>query len=107
MNLMEGKEPTESPEQTSEHSSPPSITLSAVLAALKDNFTLVSTASLLISVSLATIFLSAYLSVFDWHLIWFVQYTDIITFGLLALAVLSGFVGFLLVAAQMVLAVGT
>ena len=57
--------------------------------------------------SLATIFLSAYLSVFNWHLIWFVQYTDIITFGLLALAVLSGSVPLLLGGAQMVLAGGT
>jgi hypothetical protein len=101
---MEGKELSVSSEQTAGQQSPPSITLSAVLSALKDNFALVSTASLLISVSLATIFLSAYLSVFGWHLMWFVQYTDIITFGLLALGVLSGSVTLLQSLAQAVLA---
>jgi hypothetical protein len=39
---------------------------------------------------LATIFLSSYLSVFDWHLIWFVQYTDVITFGLVAVGLIGG-----------------
>src|SRR5437762_5425217 len=101
---MESKEHSVSSEQTAGQQSPPNITLSAVLAALKDNFALVSAASLLISVSLATIFLSAYLSVFDWQLMWFVQYTDIITFGLLALGVLSGSVTLLQSLAQTVLA---
>lgn len=100
---MEGKELSVSSEQAAGQQSPPNIALSAVLAALKDNFALVSTASLLISVSLATIFLSAYLSVFDWHLMWFVQYTDIITFGLLALGILSGSITFLQGLAQTVL----
>lgn len=100
---MEGQELGVSSEHTAGQQSSPSITLSAVLAALRDNFALLSAASLLISVSLATIFLSAYLSVFDWHLMWFVQYTDIITFGLLALGVLLGSVTLLQNLAQTVL----
>jgi hypothetical protein len=39
---------------------------------------------------MASTFVTAYLTVFDWHLLWFVQYTDIITFGLLGLGILSG-----------------
>lgn len=39
---------------------------------------------------LATIFLYAYLSVFDWHLLWIVQYPDIITFALVAIGVIGG-----------------
>ncbi len=85
---MEGKDAAL--EQPAGQQSLPGMTSGDVLAALKDNFALVSAASLLISVSLATTFLAAYLSVFDWHLLWFVQYPDIITFGLLALGILSG-----------------
>lgn len=69
---------------------PQGITASQALQFIKDNFVLVSGAALLIGVALATTFLAAYLSVFDWHLLWFVQYTDIITFGLLALGIVSG-----------------
>jgi hypothetical protein len=65
-------------------------TFAEVLQFIKDNFVLVSAAALLIGVALATTFLAAYLSEFDWHLLWFVQYTDIITFGLLAVGIASG-----------------
>jgi hypothetical protein len=37
----------------------------------------------------STIFLSAYLYVFDWHLIWIVQSADVITFGLIAAGVIA------------------
>jgi hypothetical protein len=81
----------------------PGPTAKQLLEAIKDNFVLVSAAALLIGVSLATTFLAAYLSVFDWHLLWFVQYTDIITFGLLALGIASGSITLLQSAAQTVL----
>jgi hypothetical protein len=68
----------------------PGLTAAQALQFIKDNFVLVSAAALLIGVALSTTFLAAYLSVFDWHLLWFVQYTDIITFGLLALGIVSG-----------------
>ncbi|MBR0753079.1 hypothetical protein JQ604_12885 [Bradyrhizobium jicamae] len=66
-----------------------------VLQATKDNFVIVSAAAVLIGVVLAMTFLSSYLWVFDWHLIWFVQYPDIITFGLIAIGVLSGSFAFI------------
>jgi hypothetical protein len=68
----------------------PGPTMKQILEGIRDNFVLVSATALLIGVTLATTFLAAYLSIFDWHLIWFVQYTDIITFGLIALGIVSG-----------------
>jgi hypothetical protein len=66
-----------------------------ILQAIKDNFVLVSATAALIGVALAMTFLSSYLWVFDWHLIWFIQYTDIITFGLIAIGIISGSVALL------------
>jgi hypothetical protein len=62
----------------------------AIFQFLRDNFAVVSAIAVVGGIALATIFLSAYLSVFDWHLLWFVQYTDIITFGLIAVGVIGG-----------------
>ncbi len=83
---------------------PNGVTLSEVFKAIRENFVLVSAAAVLIGVALSATFLAAYLSVFDWHLIWFVQYTDIITFGLLALGIVSGSVIFLQNFVQTILA---
>jgi multisubunit Na+/H+ antiporter MnhC subunit len=74
-----------------------------LLAAVKDNFALVSAAAVLLGVTFSTMFLAAYLSVFDWHLLWFVQYSDILTFGLLAVGVITGSLTFIQSAAQTVL----
>lgn len=79
------------------------ITAGQILAYIKDNFVLISAAAVLLGVTLSTMFLAAYLSVFDWHLLWFVQYSDIITFGLLALGVITGSLTFIQSAAQTVL----
>jgi hypothetical protein len=81
----------------------PGVAAAQALQFIRENFVLVSAAALLIGVALATTFLAAYLSIFDWHLIWFVQYTDIITFGLIALGIVSGSVTFLQNIAQIVL----
>jgi uncharacterized membrane protein YuzA (DUF378 family) len=62
-------------------------------AFLKDNFAVVSGLAVLGGLALAIIFLFAYLSVFDWHLIAFVQYVDVITFGIIAVGVVSGSFG--------------
>jgi hypothetical protein len=79
----------------------PILTTAEVLQAARENFTLISAATILTGIGLSVIFLTSYLSIFDWHLIWFVQYTDIATFGLLAIGVLAGslstFYGFALV----------
>jgi hypothetical protein len=71
------------------------LTFAELVLAIKDNFVLVSGAAVLIGVALSMTFLSSYLWIFDWHLIWFVQYTDIITFGLIAIGILSGSFAFL------------
>lgn len=76
---------------------------SQLLQAIKDNFVLVSGAAVIIGTGLATIFLAAYLSVFDWHLLWFVQYTDILTFGLIAIGVISGSILFLQASVQAII----
>jgi hypothetical protein len=52
---------------------PHGLTVAQALQFIKDNFVLVSAAALPIGVALATTFLASYLSVFDWHLMWFVQ----------------------------------
>ena len=81
----------------------PEVTTAQVFAFIKDNFVLVSAAAVLLGVTFSTMFLAAYLSVFDWHLLWFVQYSDIITFGLLAVGVITGSLTFIQSAAQTVL----
>jgi hypothetical protein len=56
---------------------------------LKDNFVVVSGLTVAAGLVFSTIFLSAYFYVFDWHLIWFVQSADVITFGLIAAGVVG------------------
>ena len=72
---------------------PAGLTARGVLQLVKDNFAIISGAAVVIGVALAITFLTAYLLVFDWHLLWFVQYTDILTFGLLALGLVAGALG--------------
>jgi hypothetical protein len=60
---------------------------------LKDNFAVISAAAVIVAVALAITFLVSYLLVFDWHLLWFVQYSDVLTFGLLALGLVVGVLG--------------
>ena len=67
----------------------------ATFQILKDNFAVVSGLAVVGGVGLGTIFLYTYLSVFGWHLIWFVQYADILTFGLVAVGVIGGSLIFL------------
>lgn len=78
-------------------------TTAQLLQILRDNFVVISGLAVIFGVGLATIFLAAYLTVFDWHLLWFVQYTDILTFGLIAAGVISGSLLFLQGAVQAVL----
>jgi hypothetical protein len=81
-------------------SQPSGVTGQQFLQAVRDNFAILSAATAVFGVGLATIFLAAYLSVFDWHLLWFVQYTDILTFGVIALGVVSGSILFIDAAVQ-------
>ena len=59
---------------------PPDLTVTEALQFIKDNFVLVSAGALLTGVALATTFITAYLSMFDWHLICTVQNRPYISF---------------------------
>jgi hypothetical protein len=67
-----------------------SLTLPSILQFLKENVVVVSGLAAVAGLGFSTVFLSAYLYVFDWHLIWFVQSADVITFGLIAAGVIGG-----------------
>jgi MFS family permease len=82
---------------------PSGFTTGQLVQAIRDNFVLISGMALVFGVTMATTFLAAYLSVFDWHLLWFVQYTDIITFGLLALGIISLFLMIIQAFAQLII----
>ena len=73
---------------------PAGLTGGGVLQLVKDNFAIISGAAVVIGVALAITFLTAYLLVFDWHLLWFVQYTDILKRSQLsALGLVAGALG--------------
>jgi len=67
-----------------------SIALVESIQFLRENLAIISALSVAGGTALSTIFLSAYLSVFDWHLLWFVQYPDLLTFGLIAAGLIGG-----------------
>lgn len=76
--------------------------MSALLQSMRGNFVLISAAAVITGVVLASIFLAAYLQVFDWHLILFVQYADITTVGLIAVGIISGSLLFLVNTAMII-----
>lgn len=65
------------------------VNLTQTLQFLRDNFAVVSAVSIAAGIALATLFLFSYLSAFDWHLVWLVQYQDVLSFGLIAVAILG------------------
>jgi hypothetical protein len=66
----------------------------AVAGRLTSNFALASATAIGFAVFCSTIFLYAYIRVFDSRLIWLVEYTDVLKVGLIAIAVASGFAFF-------------
>jgi hypothetical protein len=68
--------------------------LAHLLAHVTKHFAVFSSAAIIIVGLSATIFVYAYLSVFDWRLIWIVEYSDILKVGLVAVAFISGFAFF-------------
>jgi hypothetical protein len=66
----------------------------AMIDFLTKNFGLVSAAIAVFSACMVMVFLFAYLAVFDWNLIWIVEYSDIIKFSLIGVALMSGFAFF-------------
>jgi hypothetical protein len=75
------------------------------LTFIAGNIASLSAIGLFAAVVGSTLFLYAYLSVFDWRLIWIIDYSDIFKVGLVTLAVLSSFVVLVLQGLQMVLGV--
>src|SRR5262249_55864780 len=67
-----------------------------LLSFITAHFAIFSLLGLLLFVLCSTLFLYGYLSVFDWQLIWIIEYTDILKFGLVVLAVASGIFFFVL-----------
>jgi len=81
----------------------PGFSTGQIFKAISDNFVALSGAAIALGILLATTFLTSYLTVFDWHLLWFVQYTDILTFGLVALGIISGSLVFLQAGSQVMI----
>jgi hypothetical protein len=67
----------------------PPVEVTAILQFMRENFVVLSGIAVVIGIGLSTMFLSAYLAVFDWHLIWFIQYADILTFGLIGVGIIG------------------
>ncbi|WP_157234708.1 hypothetical protein [Methylosinus sp. LW4] len=65
-------------------------TESSVIEFISKNGGLITAAVTVMSAILAMSFLFSFLSIFDWNLIWFVEYQDIVKFSLIAFALMSG-----------------
>ena len=63
---------------------------SAVIERVSSQPAVISGAFVLFSLFCASIFLFAYVRVFDWRLIWLVDYADVLRIGVVALAFFSG-----------------
>lgn len=74
-----------------------------VFEVVRNNLGILSALAVVFAVSASTIFLCAYLSIFDWRLIWFIEYSDLLKVGLIVLGIAAGslfpFVFFILGAA--------
>ena len=58
------------------------------------NFVALSAAVTIFSIALAMAFLLSYLSVFDWNLIWIIEYTDLLKFGAIGMVIPPFLTGF-------------
>jgi hypothetical protein len=58
---------------------------------ISKHFAVLSVAAAVIGAAMAMIFIAAYLRVFDWRIIWIVEYSDVLKIGLIVVALLSGF----------------
>lgn len=64
-----------------------------LLAFATEHFLVLSAVLLVAAVAAGTFFLAGYLSVFDWRLIWVIEYADILKVGLVGLAAVAGLIG--------------
>src|SRR5690242_10382348 len=65
--------------------------LNGAMDFITKHFAVISVAMAAIGATLAIIFIAAYLRVFDWRIIWTIEYTDVLKIGLIVVAVLSSF----------------
>jgi hypothetical protein len=72
-----------------------SIKPAGTLEFLTRHFAVLSAALVILGALSATVILYGYLSVFSWRLIWLVEYADILKVGLVTVAVISGFAGYI------------
>jgi hypothetical protein len=54
------------------------------------HFAVLSVAITVFGATMAIIFIAAYLRVFDWRIIWVIEYADVLKVGLIVVAVSSG-----------------
>lgn len=59
------------------------------LSLVSENIAVISLFASFTTVICSTVFLYAYLAVFDWHLIWTIEYTDILKVGLVMVALVT------------------
>jgi len=73
----------------SEAALPPRSVHKNPFAFIQAHFAVVSAAAIVCGIGFSTLFLFSYLSAFNWQLIWYVEYTDVIAFGLVAIGVMA------------------
>ena len=61
------------------------------LETVRENFGPISAVTGLTALLGSTVFLYGYLTVFDWRLIWVIEYSDVLKFGLIIFAVFTGY----------------
>jgi hypothetical protein len=70
---------------------PPTASAQAFFEFVSQHVVLATTLLFLLGMVASTAALAAYLRVFDWHLIWLIEYPDVIRWGLVTIAFVSAF----------------
>ena len=65
--------------------------LNGAMDFITKHFAILSVATVVFGATAAIIFIAAYLRVFDWRIIWIIEYGDILKIGLITVALFSGF----------------
>jgi hypothetical protein len=61
------------------------------LGIVSQHFAVASALTVIVGIFCSTIFLYGYIRVFDWHLIWIIEYGDVLKFGLVVVAFMAAF----------------
>jgi hypothetical protein len=65
--------------------------LNGAMDFITKHFAVLSVALAVFGMTTAIIFIAAYLRVFDWRIIWIIEYADVLKIGLITVALFSGF----------------